>query len=186
MWVAVEWSPTRLSEATVACHHFAASSFRYSRRSYSKRPRNDLYRYWHFPVRIERRFYYGILADERTAKSYNGALGIESSSVQFSRKTPERGSIIERFVSFFSLLLHSKGYAPGETASRRRFQRIDCFSYGGENTLYINERPGATEDKINDPQVFMAVTCRDRLNKCLFLASARPRLVSFTRRKGIR
>lgn len=29
----------------------------------------------------------------------------------------------------------------------------------------------------------MAVTCRDRLNKCLFLASARPRLVSFSRRK---
>jgi len=26
----------------------------------------------------------------------------------------------------------------------------------------------------------MAVTCRDRLNKCLFLASARPRLVSFS------
>jgi hypothetical protein len=29
--------------------------------------RNDLYRHWHFPVRIE--LYYGILAGEHTAKS---------------------------------------------------------------------------------------------------------------------
>lgn len=93
-------------------------------------------------------------------------------------------SIIGHFVFFFfytrTLCLRRNSVS----SACRRFQRIDCFSYGGENTLYINERPSATEDKINDPQVFMAVTCRDRLNKCLFLASARPRLVSFTRRKG--
>jgi len=38
VWVAPNGA-SRLSEATVACHHFAASSFRYSRRSYSKRPK---------------------------------------------------------------------------------------------------------------------------------------------------
>jgi len=73
-------------------------------------------------------------------------------------------------------------------ACRRLTDGLIVLATGVRIRYALTNDRRTTEDKINDPQVFMAVTCRDRLNKCLFLASARPRLVSFrfTRNRKVR
>jgi hypothetical protein len=133
--------------------------------------RNDLYRHWHFPVRIERRFYYGILATavhqspEKSVRNVSGRRPrsrIKSPMVppfpkqggSPSIETPSSPSIDTRAFPFpFSFPFSSA--RPDRAADERNLvgvpevsRRIDCFSYGGENTLCINERPARPKTRL--------------------------------------
>lgn len=122
--------------------------------------RNDLYRHWHFLVRIERRFYYEILTDgayckivTMPAESHEVA---DDVAIPETRKIPTTLHLYRHWTVFlslfssFSLFFYTRVITPEEQnlVGVPRFQRIDCFSYGGENTLYINERPARPKTRL--------------------------------------
>lgn len=139
VWVS-EWSP-RLSKAMVACHHFATSGFRYSRRSYGKRPK------WLIPASAfpsqDRTSLFTTRSLRIILQDRNNARGIALSQPTmplFPRVRSRLFSISTPFSSLFFLFSLYTRPCRWRNRVSSAFQWIDCFSYEGENTLYINER----------------------------------------------
>lgn len=165
-----EWSP-RLSKATVACHHFAAvglpvftaqlrqtTEMTYTGIGISQSGSNNAA----FITNLLRTGITRKVVTTPAESHYKSPMmPMLFPKLQRDPRKREREPLvfidIGRCFCFCLIFLFSFSITRGQvmpskssvSSARRRFQRIDCFSsLGGENTLYINERPARPQARL--------------------------------------